>query len=260
MHRVLLGGVVAGLVLITCATPGHANPAPDARTAGVLAFIGALEGPRGYDDYFRGVSEPPPRPLTTMTVNEVQAWQARIDAKSRSEAAGRYQIIRETLAMLKARMGLSGDELFDAALQDRMAIELMARAGWHPDRRDHEALADALAKVWAALPLVQGAERGRSAYHGIAGNRALTTPELWLDVIRRGQQAGVVEAALRASNGAVTESVDRAAGAGVARREEAPRVLRRMAPPTAFGAQEIEGGRLAPSNVLVFASDPFAME
>jgi hypothetical protein len=56
---------------------------------------------------------------------------------------------------------------------------------------------------------VQGAERGRSAYHVIVGNCALTTPEFWLDVIRRGQQAGVVEAALRPSNGAVRSNADR---------------------------------------------------
>jgi hypothetical protein len=34
----------------------------------------------------------------------------------------------------------------------------------------------------------------------------------------------------------------------------------RRSPPTAFDATVIEGGRLEPSKVLVFANDPFAME
>ena len=88
LRHALVGGLVAGLALITSATPGHANPAPDARTAGVLAFIGALEGPRGYDDYCRGVSEPPPRSLTTMTVNEVQASEPSSPGNRRAVLAG----------------------------------------------------------------------------------------------------------------------------------------------------------------------------
>ncbi len=231
----------------------------DPRTRGVMEFIGALEAPRGYNDYFGGVSAPPPKQLTTMTIDEVLAWQDEIDAHSISEAAGRYQIMEDTLRGLKRRMGLKGDELFDIKMQDRLAIELMGMAGWHPDRDDHEEMGNALAKVWAALPLVSGEDEGRSAYHGLAGNKALTTPELFLDVIRRGGVAGVVEAALKDSGRAVRARVD--APVRIAARSDGDQPVKlRRSPPTAFDATVIEGGRLEPSKVLVFANDPFAME
>lgn len=231
----------------------------DPRTRGVMEFIGALEAPRGYNDYFGGVAEPPPKQLTTMTIDEVLAWQDGIDARSISEAAGRYQIMEDTLRGLKRRMGLKGDELFDIKMQDRLAVELMGMAGWHPDRDDHEEVANALAKVWAALPLVSGDNEGRSAYHDLAGNKALTTPELYLEVIRRGGDAGVVEAALKESGRAVRARVDAPVRIAARADSEQPVKLRRSAP-TGFDATMIEGGRLEPSKVLVFANDPFAME
>ena len=231
----------------------------DPRTRGVMEFIGGLEAPRGYNDYFGGVAEPPPKQLTTMTIDEVLAWQDEIDARSISEAAGRYQIMEDTLRLLKRRMALKGDELFDIPMQDRLALELMTMAGWHPDRDDHEAVANSLAQVWAALPLVSGENEGRSAYHDLAGNKALTTPELYLEVIRRGGDAGIVEAALKNSGRAVRERVD--APVRIAARSEGDEPVKlRRSPPTAFDATVIEGGRLEPSQVLVFANDPFAME
>ena len=231
----------------------------DPRTRGVMEFIGGLEAPSGYNDYFGGVAEPPPKQLTTMTIDEVLAWQDEIDARSISEAAGRYQIMEDTLRLLKRRMALKGDELFDIAMQDRLAIELMTMAGWHPDRDDHEEVANSLAKVWAALPLVSGENEGRSAYHGLAGNKALTTPELYLEVIRRGGDAGIVEAALKNSGRAVRARVDAPVRIAARADSEQPVKLRRSAP-TGFDATVIEGGRLEPSKVLVFANDPFAME
>ena len=231
----------------------------DPRTRGVMEFIGGLEAPRGYNDYFGGVAEPPPKQLTTMTIDEVLAWQDEIDARSISEAAGRYQIMEDTLRLLKRRMALKGDELFDIPMQDRLAIELMTMAGWHPDRDDHEEVANSLAKVWAALPLVSGESEGRSAYHGLAGNKALTTPELYLEVIRRGGDAGIVEAALKNSGRADDARVDATVRIAARSEDEQPVKLHRSAP-TAFDATVIEGGRLEPSKVLVFANDPFAME
>lgn len=240
--------------------PNHAVALTiDPRTRGVMEFIGGLEAPRGYNDYFGGVAEPPPKQLTTMTVDEVLAWQDEIDARSISEAAGRYQIMEDTLRLLKRRMALKGDELFDIPMQDRLAIELMTMAGWHPDRDDHEAIANSLATVWAALPLVSGENEGRSAYHGLAGNKALTTPELYLEVIRRGGDAGIVEAALKNSGRAVRARVDAPVRIAARADSEQPVKLRRSAP-TGFDATIIEGGRLEPSKVLVFANDPFAME
>lgn len=256
-HRRKAGSVLAAW-LVASPLPTSAMTI-DPRTRGVMEFIGGLEAPRGYNDFFGGVAEPPPRQLTTMTIDEVLAWQDEIDARSISEAAGRYQIMEDTLRGLKARMRLTGGELFDIAMQDRLALELMAMAGWHPDRDDHEVMANALARVWAALPLVSGDAEGRSAFDGLAGNKALTTPELFLEVVRRGGDAGIVEAALKRSGRALLERSDAPVRIARSERSDDPvRLVRR--PPTGFDASEIEGGRLEASKVLVFANDPFAME
>jgi hypothetical protein len=46
-----------------------------------------------------------------------------------SSALGRYQITGSTLRDLQKTMGLKGTELFDAQMQDRMAMQLMQRRG-----------------------------------------------------------------------------------------------------------------------------------
>ena len=43
--------------------------------------------------------------------------------------------------------------------------------------------ANCLAGIWAALPLVSGPNQGRSAHHGVAGNRALTRPQTVLALL-----------------------------------------------------------------------------
>ena len=69
----------------------------------MLNMIGALEAPAGYDQVYSGVVDHPPRRITTMTVDEVLAWQRQTVRTSVSSAAGRYQIIRPTLQGLLER-------------------------------------------------------------------------------------------------------------------------------------------------------------
>lgn len=171
----------------------------DPRTRGVLDFIGSIEGPAGYDDYYRGVSSGPPRPLTTMTINEVLAWQDSIDAKSDSEAAGRYQIMEDTLRDLVRSGQVDPNRPFNAATQDDLAVMLMKRRGWNPNSDKHVAMGNALAYEWAALPLCSGVRAGRSAYSGVGNNKALTTCEAWMAVVANGDDLGIVNWALTES-------------------------------------------------------------
>lgn len=63
-----------------------------------------------------------------MSINEVLQWQKDNNPPGlATAAAGRYQIIRNTLLDLKDRMGLTGRELFDQNMQDRMATELLKK-------------------------------------------------------------------------------------------------------------------------------------
>lgn len=150
----------------------------------LLALVRALEAPRGHDDYERRIPIPPPRPLTRMTIGEVLAWQADVRrAGAASTAAGGYQLIRATLERLVQAHGIDRGALFDAPMQDRLARLLVAECGDPGPPLRHPRFADCLAGIWAALPLATGPAKGRSAYEGVAGNRALTDPDTVLAVL-----------------------------------------------------------------------------
>ncbi len=175
-------GVAAVTLLLALALA----PATDgkAATAALLAFIRALEAPGGYDDHERRIRLPPPRRLTEMTVGEVLDWQARVRATGApSTAAGGYQIIRPTLLRLVEAGVVDPSMPFDPAVQDRLARFLIAGCGAPGPRWRHPRYGNCLARIWAALPLTHGPHRGRSAHHGTAGNRALTTPAAVLAVL-----------------------------------------------------------------------------
>ena len=179
----------------------------DPKTRGMLDFIGTIEGPAGYDDYYRGVSSGPPRPLTSMSIREVLAWQDSIDASSKSEAAGRYQIMEDTLRELVVAKGIDQNRRFDGATQDELAVLLLKRRGWDTSRTDYVKMGNPIAHEWAALPLCSGIKTGKSAYDGLAGNSALTTCEAYLTVLEFGTDPQAVAWAL-------TQSVVGTAGTG----------------------------------------------
>ncbi len=194
-------------VLVTSA----AAAAPNA-TTDILALVRAIEA-GGYDDYERRIPIPPPKRLTAMTLGEVLAWQARVrDAGAPSTAAGGYQVIRATLERLVRSHGLDPGALFDAAMQDRLARLLISECGDPGPPSRHARFADCLAGIWAALPLATGPQRGRSAYRGVAGNRALARPETVLAVLA-GRPVPLPSAGTRHEPGAVSDEEVLAFGA-----------------------------------------------
>ena len=150
----------------------------------LLSFIGKLEAPRGYNTIYGNHQDELPRPITEMTLNEVLAAQKEWRAKWKNSAAGRYQFIPKTLAGLKTELGLTGDETFNPALQDRLAMVLLKRRGFDrymAGKISHLAFGNSLAMEWASLPLLTAAKRGKaqlargqSYYAGVAGNKSLT--------------------------------------------------------------------------------------
>lgn len=116
-------------------------------------------------------------PLTNMTINQVLAWQHRYTENgSPSSAAGRYQIIEKTLRGLKNEMGLTGNEKFDAAMQDRMFVRLAQRRGLNDfisGRISEDRFMRNLSQEWASLPKDNS---GLSYYHGDGLNRAHASP------------------------------------------------------------------------------------
>jgi hypothetical protein len=136
----------------------------------VLELIGHAEAPQGYNQIYSKIpaSLYPPTLITKMRVRDVIAWQASIRSRVASTASGRYQVIYQTLKEIAAQLGVM-DALFDAATQDRIGFALMRRRGWDAfagGRSSWTDFANKLAMEWAALPVVQGANAGRSYYDG----------------------------------------------------------------------------------------------
>ena len=160
----------------------------------VLNLIGALEAPDGFGTVYHGVRVPPPRPITSMSVAEVLDWQRQATrGGSVSSAAGRYQVIRPTLQRLVDEGVVSPTDRFDIAIQNRIGRHLLAETGYRPGASDPE-VANAIARVWAALPRADGTG---SIYEGIAGNHALITAPDYRAVL--GCRMSVAEAATRAA-------------------------------------------------------------
>lgn len=151
--------------------------ASDARTADdLLNLIGRLEAPDGYNQYYGGIKEPPPRTLSFMTIAEVLDWQKRAARTSVSTAAGRYQIIRPTLERLVNAGVVDLNDRFSPQTQEKIARHLLKQTGYNDGDTD-PGIANRIARVWAAFPIVDGLGKGSSAYEGVAGNTALITAE-----------------------------------------------------------------------------------
>lgn len=149
----------------------------------------------GYDVVWGRIKseDRPPQPLCTMTVEDVLDWQDGIDPEYRSEAAGAYQIMEDTLRGLVDNGQVDSNALFDEHTQDKAALELLDRRGWASCEAgiiSPDYFCDRLAREWASLPLQKrqkGAfrtvERGQSYYTGDALNTARADPDELLDAV-----------------------------------------------------------------------------
>jgi len=107
---------------------------------------------------------------------------------SPSSAAGRYQVIRSTLLEQKAELGLTGKELFDEKLQDRIATSLLNKRGYDQylsGTMSEEKFMVSVAKEWASMPKDAS---GRSYYHGDGLNKAGTSPATLVLAMRKAKE------------------------------------------------------------------------
>lgn len=148
-----------------------------ARSRPLREFISRPESGGDYNIVWGGIKPQhrPKRPLTSMTIRQVLAWQDSIDPLYMSEASGKYQIMEDTLRGLWREAGMSLDDLFDEAGQDRLGTALLMRRGYGDYLEGGysvERFANALAKEWASLPVVSGPKKGRSYYGGDGLNKS----------------------------------------------------------------------------------------
>lgn len=170
-----LGGAPAGSPELTgsesCASRSS-NP--------ILDLIMKAEGTkRGYNDSFahqlRGT-------LTDKTLSEIDGMQGDMIGSS---AIGKYQFMRATLRGLRKELGLTGEEKFDANMQDRLAMRLYDRRMKQAARGGggEDAVLLALAQEWASFPTATG-----QGYY--KGQRASVSAQQVLDAVRAQRGAG----------------------------------------------------------------------
>lgn len=152
----------------------------------LLDFIRKVETGRAdataYDTIYAHKQNKLPKPITRMTLAELQGHQAK-GWPAKSTASGAYQFMRATLADLRQELKLRDGQVFHANLQDRLGYHLLRRRGYDQfiaGKLSLTAFGNNLAKEWASLPVltdVKGQHRqlkaGQSYYAGDGLNKAL---------------------------------------------------------------------------------------
>ena len=140
---------------------------------------------KGYDVIYANKQDKLPKPITSMTLAELQGHQSK-GWPAKSTASGGYQFMKATLAGLRKELGLRDTQVFTPDLQDRLGYHLLIRRGY--DKFIAGALsvngfALNLAKEWASFPVLvatQGQKRkvtrGFSYYDGDGLNKSLISP------------------------------------------------------------------------------------
>jgi muramidase (phage lysozyme) len=153
----------------------------------LLGFIYGFESGGDYNVVYGHHQGDLPKPITSMTLDELNGWQKVLAKRYGSSAAGAPQFMPPTLMGLRTVMKLPGTELFSPGLQDRMAYQLLVQRGYAKFKNGViplETFARNLAMEWASLPVLiacQGAHRrvaaGETYYAGDKLNRALVPPD-----------------------------------------------------------------------------------
>jgi hypothetical protein len=165
-------------------TGGTVNP------SALLDLIASKEsGKVGYDAANRGIAGDTPRGypgLSKLTVGQVMDLQAKTSPRVLF-AAGKYQIIPDTLKGLVAMGAAKRSDVFDAATQDKLAmvlinrrLDLAKKAGNTPEMQQLE-LAKEFASIAVPIDVVnifgKRIKAGQSYYEGDAKNTAAITTQ-----------------------------------------------------------------------------------
>jgi muramidase (phage lysozyme)/uncharacterized membrane protein YgcG len=149
------------------------------RGAAILDVISRAEGTRGYNDSFAHQLK---MDLSTKNLNEIDQIQRGMHGSS---AIGRYQFMRSTLSGLRGELGLSGEDRFTPAMQDRLARRLLQRRGydrWRSGQISDSQFMNNLAQEWAGVTNASG----RSVYAGVGLNsQTRSTVPLVTEALRR---------------------------------------------------------------------------
>jgi hypothetical protein len=161
-----------------------------------------VDAPACYQVIFGNNQDKLPKPLTSMTLDEIEKAQATWTKKFGSSAMGAGQFMKNTLDApgtlrdIEGEMGLTGREKATPDLQDRIAYHLLKRRGYDAfiaGEITRTEFGKRLAMEWASFPVLadtkgrhRTVKRGQSYYAGDGLNKALVAPERvegWLDEV-----------------------------------------------------------------------------
>ncbi len=136
----------------------------------LLDLIAKSESNGNYNAYWGNAKNTDVK-LTDMTIDEVLKWQDEYVASGKpSSAAGRYQIIRNTLRALAKTLGMDKHEMkFSPETQDKMAIKLLEQRGLNKyltGKISAKKFAHNISREWAAFPKATGDNPDASFYAG----------------------------------------------------------------------------------------------
>lgn len=158
----------------------------------LLAFIYETETsrkpPECYDVIYGHNQRKLKKPLTRMTYGEIVDAQKSWSKNYGSSACGAGQFMRATLQGLANEIkSISGADLFDPDLQDRLGYHLLRRRGYDQFVSGQIGAVEfgkRLAQEWASFPVLAGTKgakrtvaRGQSYYAGDGLNKSLVNPE-----------------------------------------------------------------------------------
>jgi len=131
-------------------------------------------------------------PLTSMTVSEVMQLQKKLIKEKGGSAAGKYQIIYQTLAGLIGKTGVGLNDKFDVSTQDKLAEYLVRQRGFdqysrNPTPEGKARFLTNLSKEWASLP---AGPDDKSYYAGVGNNKAHITWGKALEAFANGGMLG----------------------------------------------------------------------
>ncbi|WP_313665755.1 peptidoglycan-binding protein [Shinella sp.] len=153
------------------------------------------EPPACYNVIYGHNQDKLPKPLTSMTLAEVQKAQSTWTRRFKSSAAGAAQFMRATLKGLIEELNLSTSQKFGGDLQDRLGYHLLKRRGYEEFMARKISRAEfgkRLAMEWASFPVLKATKgaklnvkRGQSYYAGDGLNKALVAPAVVEAVLDR---------------------------------------------------------------------------
>jgi hypothetical protein len=175
--------------------------------------------PSGLKGFIEGRSSRPypllKKPLSEYTLGEIKAFQSRSrDSSGQLWATGRYQIIPSTLIGVQNRLGLPNSTVYNQAIQDKMALDLLN------ERRDIKSYLEGkvddseanlqkaalqVAKIWSSVGVpyaMQGKKKWiqkNESYYSGGGDRASVSTESVqsaLRFLRKGFGQAVVDTAI----------------------------------------------------------------